>query len=340
MSAASIFAASPALGQPAQPASSARQRRVRIAGRALAGLACLAVAASVAGCGGDAKEEVPDPTPAPAPCPYSFEKPACEDAEPQSPRDLTASATGLLTPKAATLNDAQAKFLPLTNVHFHLGAEHKSEEYSDDADSVTYDADHSDHGHRRLAESPRPGFMCSTAGLTAEELAPYNFASCKGMVEVGKSYEVHYVHSSAGYSPNDFEGVEEDLISDGLGGAANGRGMLNPMIVVEGQVFQIVHGGEEVSDMLHGWTVVGHSNSVMYPGSTTGQSHDNEVCSPYAITWHVDKACHKVSPESFDKLCKQMKDKYNLEADLYPHGSRKLVDSRFVVKADYVKPLA
>ena len=76
-------------------------------------------------------------------------------------------------------------------------------------------------------------------------------------------------------------------------GAANGRGLLNPMIVVQGQIFQIVNGAATVDDMLHGWTVVGHDNSVMYPGSTTGQSHDNEVCSPYSITWHVDKDCHQ-----------------------------------------------
>ena len=78
------------------------------------------------------------------------------------------------------------------------------------------------------------------------------------------------------------------------------------------------------------------------PRSTTGQSHDNSVCSPYSITWHVDKDCHQVgillerrrllegqlaaslvstdcfagqvSPESFDNLCKQMKETYNMEA--------------------------
>ena len=53
----------------------------------------------------------------------------------------------------------------------------------------------------------------------------------------------------------------------GLPGAANGRGLLNPMVVVQGQIFQIVQGGPTVTDMLHGWTVVGHENSVMYPGS-------------------------------------------------------------------------
>merc|ERR1712217_417222 len=61
----------------------------------------------------------------------------------------------------------------------------------------------------------------------------------------------------------------------------------------------------------------------MYPGSTTGPSHDNTVCSPYAITWHVDKACHQVPPESFDKLCEDMEKLYGMEKDLYPHGSRR-----------------
>ena len=59
--------------------------------------------------------------------PYSFAKPACSTAEPQTPRDLTAGAVGQMTPKAATLTDDQANFLPLVNVHFHLGAEHKTE---------------------------------------------------------------------------------------------------------------------------------------------------------------------------------------------------------------------
>lgn len=62
--------------------------------------------------------------------------------------------------------------------------------------------------------------------------------------------------------------------------------------------------------------------------------------SPYAITWHVDKDCHQVSPESFDNLRKQMKEAYNMDVDLKPHGSRKLVASQYVVKDEFVKPLA
>merc|ERR1711972_69652 len=269
-------------------------------------------------------------------CPYNFKKPACDDAEVQAPRDLSDGATGEMTPKAATLNDLQAGFLPLVNVHFHLGAEHKSNNYNDGSDSDAYD---SQGGSRRLGGNVRPGWMCPVAGLTDDQLQPYDFRWCKGEIQVGKSYEVHYVHSSAGYAPEDIVDADHDL-DDGLGGAANGRGLLNPMVVVQAQVYQIVNGAPEIDDLLHAWTVVGHDEAVMYPGSTAGPSHDNSVCSPYTITWHVDKACHQVPPRSFDKLCKQMKGKYDMEQDLYPHGSRVLVDKNYVAKSEYVKPLA
>merc|ERR1719492_261334 len=97
----------------------------------------------------------------------------------------------------------------------------------------------------------------------------------------------------------------------------------SPMITVKAQVFHIVNGAEEVDDLIKG---VPFADSVMYPGSSTGQSHDNEVCSPYYCTWHVDKECHRITPKSFDNLCKQMEELYKLEKDLHPHGSRKLVD--------------
>jgi len=277
-------------------------------------------------------------------CPYNFNKPACANAEVQAPRDLSDGAVGDKTPKAATLNIEQTEFLPLSNVHFHYGAEHKSDHYSDGSLADTYDEAHSSErrlGARRLAGDVRPGFMCSNDGLSEDvDLAPYEFEHCKGQVYVGKSYEVHYVHSSAGYTDEQKTDLGVDGIDDGLGGAANGRGLLNPMITVEAQVFHIVQGADSFEDMLHGWTVVGHNNSVMYPGSTTGPSHTNEICSPYSITWHVDKDCHQVSPESFDKLCEQMMTAYGLEGDTYPHGSRILVDRKWVVHGDYVLPLA
>ena len=37
-------------------------------------------------------------------------------------------------------------------------------------------------------------------------------------MEVGKSYEIHYVHSSAGMDANETDDVNADSLGDGLGG--------------------------------------------------------------------------------------------------------------------------
>ena len=147
-------------------------------------------------------------------CPYNFNPPACSTAEPQTPRDLSTGAQGSMTPKAATLTDAQANFLPLVNVHFHYGAEHKSDSYMNGTLSEAYDAQ---NAGRRLASNPRPGWMCASDTLTSAQMTPYTFQYCQG-VEVGQSYEVHYVHSSAGVDADATDGVNADDLADGLGG--------------------------------------------------------------------------------------------------------------------------
>eukprot|EP00438_Fugacium_kawagutii_P036632 Skav236135 [mRNA] locus=scaffold5710:35:502:- [translate_table: standard] len=58
--------------------------------------------------------------------------------------------------------------------------------------------------------------MCPTDTLTSSQLTSYNFQYCEG-VEVGKSYEVHYVHSSAGVDVDMTDGVNADDLADGLG---------------------------------------------------------------------------------------------------------------------------
>ena len=86
--------------------------------------------------------------------------------------------------------------------------------YSDGTDSDAFDAG------RRLATTGtvRPGWMCPTSSLNSTQLQAYTFQYCKGQVEVGKSYEIHYVHSSAGMDANDTDDVNADSLSDGLGG--------------------------------------------------------------------------------------------------------------------------
>ena len=127
--------------------------------------------------------------------------------------------------------------------------------------------------------------------------------------------------------------------------AAQGRGLQNPMIVVEAMVYHIVNDNSAqytYDDLVHGWDLEGlqGSDRVMYAGSTTGNSFNNTVCSPYAVTWHVDRACHAVSAASFDQMCCTMRDTYGMNADLQPHPSRLLLDPEWVATPEEVLPLA
>jgi hypothetical protein len=102
-------------------------------------------------------------------------------------------------------------------------------------------------------------------------------------------------------------------------------------IGVQAQVFTIVNDeAYYYPDLIRGMIVDGEMGSdvAKYTGSTTGTSRDNEICSQYSpITWQVDRKCHLISASSFDKLCADMKaQRDDMSDDLYPHGSRELVD--------------
>jgi hypothetical protein len=152
-----------------------------------------------------------------------------------------------------------------------------------------------------------------------------------------QTYEVHYVHSSA--SP----GTDDDPVIDD-GHSVHARGLLNPMVAIEAMVFTIVNDDEHLhEDLVHGWDLPGIDNSsrVMYAGSTTGNSFNNDDnCSPFTVTWHVDKKCHTISAKSFDQMCCTMRDTYGLKADLSPHSARRTVSPQWVVPDDEVLPLA
>merc|ERR1740130_1822035 len=94
------------------------------------------------------------------------------------------------------------------------------------------------------------------------------------------------------------------------------------------------------SDLVNGWdNFEGVSaDRVMYPGSTTGTGFNNKYCSPYTITWHVDKRCNMVTAASFDTMCKDLK-AANEKHDLHIHGSRTILSSDWVVPADQVLPI-
>ncbi len=210
-------------------------------------LCFVALLASLTASFGSSTSAPPPPAAPPEACPYNFTPPRCEEAEPQAPRDLTTGAQGERRARSPALAAAQAWELQMTNLHYHLGAEHKSDEYNDGTASEAYDHEHHEaaDGHEDL----RPGWMCPiTDEVTPAQLKPYEFKHCgteHGVPEVGKSYELHFVHSSAGGAPIEVSDTDwradplRETFTDGLGSAANGRGLLNPMVVVMAMVVQV-----------------------------------------------------------------------------------------------------
>jgi len=257
--------------------------------------------------------------------------PDCEQALEQSPADITKGNVGLREPTGVLIEDYAEKGMCQTNVHWHLGAEHRSEgEYDvDGADFLanTYHGEDADVRRRLLSEEgegPLPGYFCP--GYDAEEpmyTEKYAWEYCVDM-HVGLTYEVHWPHSSAGHCGH---------LTDGLAGLFC-QTSTPAFVGVQGQVFQIVNDDAyDVDDLVFGMITDSDSDIAKYTGSSTGTKYDNEICSAYGgISWHVDRACHKVSAKSFDAMCKYMQEQ-GQTADLEPHGSRVLVSPEFVTSA-------
>lgn len=253
--------------------------------------------------------------------------PDCEAALTQSPADVTEGSQGLRDPTGTLIHDYEEAGLCQVNVHWHLGAEHRSAgQYDVDGDEFlanTYVGKADNGQHRRmLGGKAVPGFMCR--GYDAKDpkyTKPYDWKYCKDM-RVGLTYEIHWPFSSAGHCGR---------LSDGLGGvfchshAPNGIG-------VQGQVFTVVNDDAyDVADLAHGMDLTLAKHVSKYTGSTTGPKYNNDVCSPYApISWHVDRDCHLVSAKSFDNLCKYMKEEHGMSGDIEAHGSRELVADAWV----------
>jgi hypothetical protein len=238
------------------------------------------------------------------------------------------------------------------NVHWHLGAEHRSEgEYDEDGVSPV------NYSKRKWPRPPpiplfgqpvtlqdprtivpRAGSLCHLYDEEDPKFnTPYDWQHCLNM-GVGETYEVHWPHSAAGacgttdqYQTPFYDGV---FCNDGIIS-------LDPLntylkIGVQAQVFVVVNDENYYyPDLLKGMLVdpeLGIGTEITkYTGSTTGESRSNQMCSRYTpITWQVDRKCHMISASSFDKLCADMKaQKDDMTLDLFPHGARELVDSQF-----------
>lgn len=221
------------------------------------------------------------------------------------------------------------------NVHWHLGAEHLSVGEFDDMGSGPDADDHDDHDHDRvLAEDARLGGRCHHYDKTdAKFTKEYDWQHCTGM-HVGETYEVHWPHSAAGAcgTPDQYQTPFYDGVFCNVEALGDLSGLQN-LVAVQGQVFTIVNDETYYYPDLMRGMLVDEGNSMgtsvtKYTGSTTGTSRDNTVCSTYApITWQVDRKCHMVSASTFDKMCADMKiQRDDMSDDLYPHGSRIVVD--------------
>jgi len=261
----------------------------------------------------------------------------------QSGTDITAGYVGEME---TDITPITAPYFSTTlcpvNVHWHLGAEHRSEGEFDESGTSPGIAGTPDTGaptRRRLDDEVRYGYACNHYdGDNSAFDDDYVWQHCLDM-HVGETYEVHWPHSAFGAcgTPNQYQspfydGVFCRATAEALGGLtaqniADGVG-------VQGQVFTIIN--DEVyyyPDLFRGMLVDAEHNMgqdvAVYSGSTTGTTRDNTVCSAYTpITWQVDRKCHLISASSFDKMCADMKQQRDdMSSDLHAHGARDLVDT-------------
>jgi hypothetical protein len=263
---------------------------------------------------------------------------ACAQADEQAGTDVSEGYKGefvATAPKGPITEMYPNTALCPVNVHWHLGAEHRSEGQFDE-DGVGPGAS---VGHRRLASNARLGFRChhytkADSKFTRE----YTWRHCVGM-QVGETYEVHWPHSSLGacgtinqYQTPFYDGVF--CMWEKLGKPALTAEVKAGNVGVQSQVFTIVNDESYYfPNLMRGMIVDGDygKHITAYTGSTTGTSRSNTICSAYSpITWQVDRTCHLISASTFDKMCADMKQQNDdMSTDLYAHGARQLVADRY-----------
>ena len=230
------------------------------------------------------------------------------------------------------------------NVHWHLGAEHRSTGQFDDAGTVA-DRGPSDSAHRKLlATTDSANLRCYHYDATdAKFTTEFDWKHCVDM-KVGETYEVHWPHSAFGacatvnqYQTPFYDGVfcnMDATTAASLNSAAQGDIAVvgtAQQIGVQSQVFTIVNDESYYyPDLIRGMIVDGDKGTQItaYTGSTTGTTRSNTMCSTYGpISWHVDRTCHMISASTFDKMCADMKaQRDDMSDDLYAHGSREVVN--------------
>ena len=280
----------------------------------------------------------------------------------QSATDVTKGAAGDRDPGIAPVVDYNDAGMCTVNVHWHIGAEHRSEGQYDEA--AAFDHPNKDTyagSHRRLASADggmRIGHMCTKGKELWEandasvrnsdgSVNEYDWKYCKDM-HVGLTYEFHWPHSSLGacqtpwqYQYHFLDGVLCGATQGGIdiATAANALTTKAHAIGVEGQVFTIVNGmgGDAVRptwDVLNGWDRQAAKDVAYYQGSTTGDAvqsgaHAGDKCRGTGdlVTWHVDRECHTLEASTMDEMCRRMLviSADDMSPDVIPHGARETV---------------
>jgi len=239
------------------------------------------------------------------------------------------------------------------NVHWHLGAEHRSAgQYDENGKSPSPNRYNKSYNTapvgeyeatpptRRLGSDPvRYGFACHHYDAADPKFTTeYDWKHCQDMY-VGETYEVHWPHSVLGACGTPFQ--YQTKFYDGIfcryeraGGPDLTAQQTASNVGVQAQVFTIVNDEDYYyPDLMKGMIVTDQAEGTfgadlaIYAGSSTGTGRDNTWCSMYTpITWQVDRTCHLISASSFDKMCADMKLNHDpMDNDLHPHGARELV---------------
>jgi len=223
--------------------------------------------------------------------------PICEGFGPQTPRDIDSivgenKAVFTFAPAASEMN--------LCNIHFHENAEHKASGFPIFAGE----------GH----EGYGSGYECTMSKeLSSAELTWQGDGVCKnthGDLVPGDTIEVHWVHSSCDVQPGPTLG---SCLSEKCS---------NPELRVETQVFTLVaEGGLDFNELKLAKDLPTDTGApVEFLGSTTGPSYNDQICSPYQVTWSVRPQCAKLNINSVGEWCKG-----NVFKEDHAHGVRKLV---------------
>ncbi len=225
----------------------------------------------------------------------------CLDSGPQTPRDIS-SKLGL------NLDDFEmappASEMSLCNIHTHTNAEHKAPGFS-----------------VFVSDQDEGGYACNeTSELTAAELVA-SPGAYQG-VSPGDTIEVHWVHTSCDSNPG-----------PGLG-ACVPASCENPLLRVEAQAFLVVNDGQalDFNQMAYGGNRVdGRAQAKLIPtntgkpvvfrGSTTGPSYDQQSCSSAQVTWSVRPQCAKLDINSLHLWAESG----NAFEETKSHGVRQLV---------------